>query len=161
MLTLATFSEAECHIRHHFHYFPIATTISSTRHIHSPETFYKKATPIPHGLPPHQPSQSTFARDNNIYAYTRAREMVFQGVFMFSGISRTHFSKKRGTTLDSSPLFTAMLLPLPPYSCHSLQHFSLAAITEDKHITTKQQKKGVSKVFFDTPLAFFFSIDYS
>ena len=99
-----------------------------------------------------QPSHETI----NIYAYTRARDMFFQSVFMFSGISSTHFLKKRGTTLDSNPLFTAILLPLPPYSCHSLQHFSLAAITEDKHITTKQQKKGVSKVFFDTPLVFFF-----
>lgn len=156
MLTLATFSEAECHIRHHFHHFPIATTTSLTRHIHSTETFYKKATPITHGLHPtnhhNQPSHETI----NIYAYTRAREMVFQGVFMFSGTSRSHFSKKRGATHDSNPLFTGILLPLPPYSCHSLQHFSLAAITEDKHITTKQQKKGVSKVFLTRPWLSFF-----
>ena len=104
-----------------------------------------------------QPSHETI----NIYAYTRARGMVFQSVFMFSGISRTHFSKKRGTSLDSCLLFTAIHLALPPHSCHSPQHFSLTAITEDKHITTKQQKKGVSKVFLTRPWLSFFSIDYS
>ena len=137
MLTLATFSEAECHIRHHFHHFPIAATTSLTRHIHSPETFYKMQLQSHMDYTPHQPSQPTFARDNKYI--------------------RVHACARNGfSTHDSTPLFTAILLPLPPYSCHSLQHFSLAAITEDKHITTKQQKKGVSKVFFDTPLAFFF-----
>lgn len=161
MLTLATFSEAECHIRHHFHHFPIAATTSLTKHIHSPETFYKKATPITHGLHPHQPSQPTFARDNKyIRVHACARHGFSRCFYVFRHI-KDPFSKKREATHDSNHLFTAMLLPLPPYSCHSLQHFSLAAITEDKHITTKQQKRACQKFFFDTPLAFFFSIDYS
>lgn len=157
MLTLATFSEAECHIRHHFsslsnssyNLFNKTHTSPLKRSTKKQLQSHMDYTPTNHH---NQPSHETI----NIYAYTRAREMVFQGVFMFSGTSRSHFSKKRGATHDSNPLFTAILLPLPPYSCHSLQHFSLAAITEDKHITTKQQKKGVSKVFLTRPWLSFF-----
>ena len=148
MLTLATFSEAECHIRHHFHHFPIATTTSLTRHIHSPETFYKKATPITHGLHPHQPSQSTFARDNKyIRVHACARHGFSKCFYVLRHIKDPFSKKKRGTTLDSCLLFTAIHLALPPHSCHSPQHFSLAAITEDKHIITKQQKRACQKFF--------------
>ena len=152
MLTLATFLEAECHIRHRFHHFPIATTTSLTRHIHSPETFYKKSNSNHTWTTPPPTITVNLRTRQYIYTRTRVRAAWFFKVFLcFPAYQGPIFLKKRGTTLDSCLLFTAILLPLPPHSCHSPQHFSLTAITDDKHITTKQQKRACQKFFLTRP----------